>query len=224
MASTQQCPKGHFYDPSMYSSCPHCQDNTIHKSKSSMIPWFVAIIAVLFAVLSMVGSHGNNEELEEVSAELAETQKKLAEAEKTLADNEKAIDKVEEQMKDAIVKSHRYDELSKILGKGTNVYHSKIPVVVLKPGGATEKIPIFCSLKATVEYNVAYVGLSKDNENFQKYGNSSINAKWSGKWNNDWTELEVTSGNGNGVYFLVFSNDKNSDEFSVLVIVDQNLK
>ena len=71
---------------------------------------------------------------------------------------------------------------------------------------------------------MAYVGLSTDNENFQKYGSSSLTAKWSGKWNNGWTDLEVTSGSGNGVYFLVFTNDANSDEFSILVIVDQNLK
>lgn len=223
MANTQQCPKGHFYDPSIYSSCPHCQNNK-QLPKASKVPWAVAVIAILIAVFSVMGSHGNDEEFEEVSAKLVETQKKLAEAEKTLADNEKAIDEVEEQMKDAIIKSHRYDELNKILGHGTDAYHSKIPVVVLKPGGSSEKIPVYCSLKTTVKYNVAYVGLSTDNENFQKYGNSSLTAKWSGKWNNGWTDLEITSGSGNGVYFLVFSNDTNSDEFSILVIVDQNLK
>lgn len=223
MANTQQCPKGHFYDPSIYSSCPHCQ-NDHQQTKASRVPWIMAVIAVFVAVFSIMGSHGNDEELKEVTKELVETQKKLTEAEEKLANNEKAIDEVEEQMKDAIVKSHRYDELSKILGHGTDAYHSKIPVVVLKPGGSTEKIPVYCSLKTTVKYNVAYVGLSTDNENFQKYGSSSLTAKWSGKWNNGWTDLEVTSGSGNGVYFLVFTNDANSDEFSILVIVDQNLK
>jgi len=225
VANTKQCPNGHFYDPNTYQSCPHCMGNG--QIKSSKTPWVITVIAVIVALLSFLsflGARNDGDELAEVIQELTETRKKLKEAEDTLANNEKAIDQVEEQMKDALVKSHRYDELCKILGRGTDSYHSNIPVLVLKPGGSVGKIPVYCKMDTTVRYNIAYVGLSVDNEQFQKYGSSTLSAKWSGKWNNSWTDLEVTSGSGNGVYFFVFTNDANSDQFSILVIVDENYR
>lgn len=96
----------------------------------------------------------------------------------------------------------KYSYIEDHFGRGSDIYYSEKAVAILNSGGAAVKIPIYCGIAGKVNMSCS----------------DDISVKW-GEFNNNRSEVTVTSGNKKGYYPVHFKNDKNDDNFSVLVIV-----
>ena len=133
---------------------------------------------------------GLQEELEAAQAELESTRSEL---ESTRADLEQAQAELE-----------RAGELSDLFGYGSDTYYTTTPVLILEAGGSDGTVPIYFGKEGTVRFSESGDG---------------IDGRWSTEWEDNWTDVLVTPGAAAGYYTLHFSNDEDSAEFDVLVVV-----
>lgn len=96
----------------------------------------------------------------------------------------------------------RYSYIEQHFGHGSDTYYSEKAIAILNTGGASTKIPIYWGFSGK-----ASISCSDD-----------ISVKW-GDFNNNRADVTVTSSNKKGFYPVHFKNDKNNDNFDVLVIV-----
>lgn len=142
----------------------------------------------------------SEKELKAVSSELADLEEEYADLQ----------DDYDDLLDSSGVAADAFDRLCdfadyNVVGIGSKDFFPHRSVIVLSEGDS-EYFTITCSYTSNVTVN-----LSVD-------GDDVIDANFSGSWNGDETDVTV-EGLHPGVALIDFTNDLNSDSFSVLVIV-----
>ena len=121
---------------------------------------------------------------------------KSVEDELAAAQNDKAI--LDQQLE-------RYSDIDQHYGRASDDFYSDKPIIVLRGSGATDVIPI-------------YWVKNKDVPITAHYNSDILELSW-GENNDKIAKLNVKSKVAKGYNALRFTNEDNSGEFSVLVIV-----
>ena len=133
-----------------------------------------------------------------------ETEKDLSRAEASYQKKCDEVERLEEELDEAEEKLGSFGELTELFGYGSNTYYAGTPVLELKAGGSQGKIPIYFGLNGTVRFEAS---------------SGDIDGEWSREWEDNWTDVLVTPGSKSGCYTIHFTNEENSAEFDVLVVV-----
>lgn len=227
MATLKRCPNGHFYDGDRYNDCPYCEptsqpeqtgeqdagrsngeDGGITRpldqrgeraarpgGKRTGGVWIaVALLAVAAALFCLYQWQTAEKARAQAQASYEDKCDEMAELEEEL---EEKLEKAEEELES-------FGTLTDLFGYGSETYYAKTPVLVLEAGGSDGKIPIYFGKNGTVRF-------SRSSED--------IVSRWSSEWEDNWTDVLVTPSDSAGCYTIHFTNDEDSAQFDVLVVV-----
>lgn len=249
MANLKRCPQGHFYDGDRYGECPYCepearQENTGSQSDQTdsdqgdagnvtkpvednvdvisppkkrsgavIALTLVTLLAVAAALFCLFQWQNAEQAREKAQASYEDKRKELKELEEELeTELQEEVDSLQSQLEDAQAELERAQSqledagglVADLYGYGSDSYYSTTPVLVLEAGGSDGKIPIYFGKNGTVRF---------------KESSSAIDGRWSSEWESNWTDVLVTPSSSAGQYTIHFSNDEDSAEFDVLVVV-----
>lgn len=249
MATLKRCPQGHFYDGDRYTECPYCEADSRQeegggqtdavpeekvdvtqpvdqesgtasppapprrRSAATAVLAVVALAAVGAAVFFGYQWQSAEKARERAQASYESKQEELEELEEELESERKEevgalqgeLESAQEELENAQAQLESAGELAaEQYGYGSDTYYSPTPILVLEAGGSDGKIPIYFGKNGTVRFSES---------------SSDIDGRWSSEWESNWTDVLVTPGTTAGSYTIHFSNDEDSAEFDVLVVV-----
>lgn len=211
-APAYQPPK--FDEPKSDYAPPVNNNPTPPKKKGKGAVILSIVLGILVLALLALNAYQYFVMSADIKDDLSASEKELKAVSSELADLEEEYADLQDDYDDLLdssgVAADAFDRLCdfadyNVVGIGSKDFFPHRSVIVLSEGDS-EYFTITCSYTSNVTVN-----LSVD-------GDDVIDANFSGSWNGDETDVTV-EGLHPGVALIDFTNDLNSDSFSVLVIV-----
>ena len=184
--------------------------------EQSKIPWIAAAFAVSTAIFSFNNLQSTQQTLAQVQQQFSEASAQVDEANKQVHE---AADSLEynnrlEKVAQLIIKG-----LNDSFGQGTKAYYPDKKILLLNANGEPDKITVRCTLDGTSSFR--FLGDEFNDDKFGTRWSRDLKAQWnSKKFKDGKADLIITPGSSRGYNIIHFFNEKHSDAFDVLIIVD----
>lgn len=190
----------------------HHAESQKRQSRKGHAVWTIVLSVLLVLTIALniyqfVAINNHREKIGDLEVRLSTAQGELTAAEEQLTKVKEQYSNQSDQyvalMAARDAADNIYDALAQFeYGNRYSDYYSDTEVIIVREG-LSKSFKVYTSLNDSL---------------WLQCENNRIDAQWSGKWTNNYTDVNVT-GYKVGTSVITFTNDANSHEFNVLVIV-----